>query len=385
MLKAIVVPTNFISHNILICVSGLGMGGTERAAINLASWLHETGHSVGILTLQSTHTDFYACPIGVNRFSLNLSGKSSTILSGLYANIQRAWAIRRNVRQFKADVLISLGDRTNVLVLLASLGISGKKIISERCDPSVVPIGRGWGLARKLLYPCADIHVAQSQFAANWVSKHIPGLAQEVIGNAIRFSEDTISYKRDHSVQSRGKIIRLLSVGRLTTEKGHAMILNAMALIRHSCLISFELIIAGDGPLRESLEAQVVQLKLQAHVKFLGVVKDINSIYQKSDLFILSSSYEGFPNTLIEAMAHGLPIIATKCQGGVEDVLGVNNEDVALLVPKDDTNAMANAMKKLIEQPVLRMRLGLTAQERSKDYSENTIRSAWIRIISKQN
>lgn len=374
--------TVFSSRNILICVSGLGMGGTERAAVNLATWLQQAGHNVGILTLQSADSDFYPCPSGVRRFGLGLNGESGNFLLAVQANVQRAWVMRRVMRQFGGDVVVSFGDRTNVLALLASWGMSCKKVISERSDPSKVSNGRSWDVLRRWLYRGADIHVAQSQFAARWLSEQVSKLEQVVIGNAVRLPHGGATNKNHAVTWQPARSVRLLCVGRLVAVKGHELLLRALALVSRECVVPFELVLAGDGPLRQHLEAQARQLMLMDKVTFLGAVQNIHDVYQNSDVFVLSSRHEGFPNTLVEAMAHGLPVVATRCQGGVEDVLMATDAEVGLLVPLDDTRALADAIKCLISDPILRARLANAARARSLEYAEEVIRSAWLRVIA---
>jgi glycosyltransferase involved in cell wall biosynthesis len=147
----------------------------------------------------------------------------------------------------------------------------------------------------------------------------------------------------------------LLSVGRLSREKAHTDLLAAYKLLRDAnSNISLRLIIVGDGPERVRLEAAAEAQGLGDRLIFTGQTNDVQVFYAAADVFVLPSHSEGSPNVLLEAMAAGLPIVATAV-GGVPEV--VKHEESALLVPAADPGALAAAIARVLTEQNLAERL----------------------------
>ena len=238
-------------RRVLIFTTSLGSGGTERVAVNLARWLRDAGHEVCVLTLAETAEDFYTVPDRVERRSLALTGASANPAAALFANARRLAGIRECAMQFRADVVVSLGDQMNVLALLALTGMRCRKIISERSDPARKPMSRGWNLLRSITYARADLHIAQSRYVADWIGARFPRLPSQVIGNAVDLRGDR-SAKRQ--ITRTDPAPQILAVGRLTKEKGFDVLLRALAHVR-SELRGARLTILGDEPLLEMVRS----------------------------------------------------------------------------------------------------------------------------------
>lgn len=140
------------------------------------------------------------------------------------------------------------------------------------------------------------------------------------------------------------------TIARLTHQKGIDILLDAAHII---CEIHprARFVIAGDGPLRPDLEAQCARLNLQHNVSFPGECTDVSGLLQTFDLFVLPSRYESFPFVVLEAMAAGLPIVATAVDG-VPEAIASNH--IGLLVPPENPAALAEAITTLIADPNLR-------------------------------
>jgi glycosyltransferase involved in cell wall biosynthesis len=151
-------------------------------------------------------------------------------------------------------------------------------------------------------------------------------------------------------------------VARLTEPKNHRMLLNAFAKVIQT-MNNTELWLAGDGELKESLMSEANHLNISGKVKFLGNANNIPEILNQSDIFVLSSIYEGLPMTILEAMAAGKPVIATRV-GGVPEIVKENG----VLVNSGDINGLADAMLRLGTDPVLREGMGKIGLKMSKDY-----------------
>ncbi len=147
-------------------------------------------------------------------------------------------------------------------------------------------------------------------------------------------------------------------VARLHPVKDHPMLLNAFRLVVDQESRA-KLLIIGDGAERDKLEQQVVQLGLGEQVRFLGSRSDVPDILQCLDVFVLSSKEEGLPLCILEAMASGLPVVATNV-GGIPTV--VRPDENGMLVDPEDSRAMANALLSLFNDKKQRVRLGMNGR-----------------------
>lgn len=364
---------------VVVFVASLGSGGAERVAARVCGWLRDAGHEVCLLTLADTASDFYPCPERVQRHGLDLLAPSSSALRAIIANVRRWRAVRGAITAHQADVVLSLGNRSNVLMLLASIGIRCRKLISERADPERPPLSRGWALLRRLSYPFATLHVSQSTYASNWMAQRFPALPCRVIGNAGDASRAAGPEPRRAACGS----LRIIAVGRLSREKGIDLLLEAVAQARHHCTVLLELAIIGEGEDLGALQAQAARLGLSALVRFAGRVQDVPQQLLSADVFILPSRWEGFPNAMIEAMSLGLPVIAARCRGGVEDILGGDEAQCALGFPPEDVAALAACIVRIAGDASLRQQLGRRAWARAADYSPTRIATAWCQVVER--
>jgi glycosyltransferase involved in cell wall biosynthesis len=147
----------------------------------------------------------------------------------------------------------------------------------------------------------------------------------------------------------------LLSVGRLSAEKGHADLIRAFRAFRQqNPKPSVRLILVGEGPERPHLMSLRKRFNLDEEVTLVGHQDDIGPYYAIADLFVLPSHSEGSPNVLLEAMSAGIPVIATNA-GGIPEL--ATHETDALLVEKKDVDALTAAISRLLEDAELRKRL----------------------------
>jgi glycosyltransferase involved in cell wall biosynthesis len=153
-------------------------------------------------------------------------------------------------------------------------------------------------------------------------------------------------------------------VGRLSPEKDVETLLHAIAIAVRTCPV-LRLEVAGDGPCRADLEQLTAELRLGDHVRFLGDVRDIPALLARASLFALPSLTEGVSLTLLEAMARGLPVVATRVGGNPEVVL---DEETGLLVPARSPAELAGAVLRLWRDRGAARRMGLAARRRAEQY-----------------
>lgn len=181
-------------------------------------------------------------------------------------------------------------------------------------------------------------------------------------------------------IKGHGTNIKLLTVGRLTPEKGLIYLLKALKIIREK-RHKFVLSVVGDGKLDKELRNVACDLDLSDSVIFRGCISsksELLVIYQDADIFLLPSLTEGIPKTLYEAMARGVPIIATSV-GGVPNI--IKDSENGLLVPSANPEAMAEAILRLINDEELRIKLINSALETVKEYTLEKQRDRIISIL----
>lgn len=171
--------------------------------------------------------------------------------------------------------------------------------------------------------------------------------------------------------------ISLITAGRLSKEKNQKLLIDAVKILSQEYQ-NFSLRILGDGPLRDELMAYVQNNELDKIVHFEGNVSHVEDYFSKSDIFVLTSSYEGLPLVILEAMAAQLPIVSTNV-GGIKDIVTNNG----ILVNSGNVNDLVNALKKLIEDKSLRKKLGDNSLKNVQKYDSGIIANQYIELYEK--
>ena len=170
----------------------------------------------------------------------------------------------------------------------------------------------------------------------------------------------------------------IVTIGRLSREKGHVDLIRSLVALRElNPKSKFKLLIVGDGPERESLIRAIAEQSLSTQVVFVGQVEDVAPYYALADALALPSHSEGSPNVLLEAMAAGVPIVATTI-GGVPEI--ATTGESALLVPPRDPQAFGNALHRLLTNKDLAKSLGAKARTRANDFSPESHARSLINI-----
>jgi glycosyltransferase involved in cell wall biosynthesis len=233
------------------------------------------------------------------------------------------------------------------------------------------------------LWRDADALVAVSNGLRSYAHETAPDLPIEVIPNAIELSVFTPPRSRQHDGP-----IRLLFVGRFNAFKNVETLLEAANCLKERGIDNFELQLVGDGERRANLERLTAEKGLTRHVRFLGWVdrQTIVERYRQADLFVTATTWEGMPNTVLEGMACGLPVVASRASGLdqlVQD--GVNG----YLVDLNNPAALADRLAELIDNPYERRRMGkesrrIAEQEFAWEYITEQYVGIYKRIVNSE-
>ena len=285
--------------------------------------------------------------------------------------------IRDQLRGIRPDILLSFMWYPNAIAIIVQKLMRGnvKVIVSERTSTSIYSSKRdnNWrNFIIRFLYPRANLIISPSRkIAKDIISQTGLGSKVLVIHNPVDISAISEHAKEeiDHKWYRKKESI-VIAVGRLGNEKGFDYLIKAIALLAGEG-IQCKLIILGDGKEKENLLRLVEKLGLNDRVSFEGFQENPYKYLARSTVFVLSSLYEGFPNVLLEAMALGIPSVATRCPTGPDEIIteGVDG----ILVPPADEKAIADAIKKLLLDEDLRKRLSEAGKRRIQDFAVEKI------------
>jgi glycosyltransferase involved in cell wall biosynthesis len=322
---------------------GLDVGGLEKLLAEFARHANRERFDLHFVSLG--HAGVVAEEISAAGWPVTALGVPTGLHPGL------AFRLARLLRRGRADVVHTHDDRPHLYGTLAGR-LAGARVVHTRH-------GQGIHLSRR--------QAALVNLAAGWVDRFVC-VSSDSARLALR---QGIPVRKVCTIRNGIDLARFAFTGprqdgpavivaRLSPEKDHATLLRATALAVRADP-SFRLEIAGDGPCREDLLRLAGELGLTGHVRFLGQVRDVPALLARAGLFVLSSLSEGVSLTLLEAMASGLPVVATRVGGNPEVVAG---GETGLLVPPADPEGLAYALLRLWQAPGERHRQGFAGRER---------------------
>jgi glycosyltransferase involved in cell wall biosynthesis len=353
----------------LVIPSMLG-GGAQRVLSLLANAWTARGDEITLFALEGNDPSFFALDASVRFRCLGIV--QTTGGNKLLALLHRLSSLRRSLRDSKPDVILSFLSRANTLTILSAVGLGVPVFVSERSDPFAWRETPSWRLLRACAYPLATAVVSQTAAVANGLRKNL-GDRSVAIPNPVPPAEPARGV-RDGT--------RIVSYGWFRIEKRFDRLVQAFHLIcrRHP---EWSLTIAGDGPMLPQLKQQIADLELGSRVHLPGIVKNPPDLLKDADIFVLSSEFEGFPNALTEAMAHGVPAIGFDCKSGPSEI--VRDGIDGILVPPGDVQALARAMDRMMSDQPLRVAMGKRAVEVSDRFSMSNVLSRWDDLFEKAN
>ncbi len=342
------------------------------ASLLATRWVAE-GREVTVVTLSAAEAHAYPLPQEARRVSLGVTGVSKNRLAGLFRALGRVRALRRALGAIRPEAVVSFGDRTNVLAVLAALGSGVPVHVSERTDPRKAPNGWPWRVLRRLVYPLAATVIVQTASVAAWARARFRRVS--IIPNFVVVPLLAARPGASHGERT------LIALGRLERVKGFDLLCRAFASVapRHP---DWRLTIVGEGRERGALEALVAELGLGGRISLPGRAADPVPHLAAAHAFALSSRREGFPNALLEAMAAGLPPVAFDCDSGPAEI--ITHAENGLLVPAGDVAALAAALDRLFGDDLERDRMGRAACEVSERFAPERVLALWSALLARK-
>ena len=349
------------NRDIIFVSNALANGGAARVICVLAAEFNARGKRVGI----AVYNDFdgeYALADGIQK-EYGPQG-SDTATKGR----RIAW-LRAVAKRNSSACIIAFEYFVNMQAVIALAGLPNRLVISERNDPARVGSGKKTDWLRERLYRHADMLVCQTDEAAAYFSDKVKktgilnpvkeGLPMPFVG------------KRRNTV---------VCFCRLNKQKNLEMLLRAFAIFlqTHS---DWTLEIYGDGSERNSLMSLASDLGIEDKIVINHGLQDVHNYVRDAGMFVLPSDYEGLSNSMLEAMAIGMPVICTDCPcGGARMV--IRDGENGLLVPVGSENMLEAAMERIADENGLAEKLGIAAADVRKKLAVGEIADEWIRVVA---
>jgi len=361
-------------RKILFHLNCFEQGGAERVVSNLVNNLVSDEYDVIAATQWQGEVEF-ALDERVRRIHVGLKEEDEG-KNRLVKILLRFKYLRDLIREEKPDVVISFTRRPNYRALISAWGLKVPVIPAVRQDPKSYYNSFADKLLIPLLYPMAAGCVFQT---AEQMESFPKGLCKrsEIILNPVNAKYVNAAYPiyREKTVVQSGRIVDF---------KNQAMLLRAFLKV-HEKHPDYDLKIYGgdsfDGTW-ENLEMIIRKNHAEEFIHLMGPSDSLEKELPRASVYAFSSDYEGMPNALIEAMALGMPVVATDCPCGGPRTL-ICHEQNGLLIPVGDEKAMADAVNRLIEDRELAEKLGAKARKISERVDGAAVLAQWKEYIEK--
>lgn len=407
--------------DLVIVLPHLGPGGAQKVALMAAEHFLVQGRQVTLVTLLPDKPFTHAVPEGLRWVDLGPAVAETSSNRAPIARIWRfsctwgrrslawislviGWKVLKRLVPGQAPLLVqwlvssasgvqatllrdllyagkparvlSLLTRTNLLCCQAMWALPGHLVVSERNDPRLQKQSFPWLRLRSWLWQRADVITANTIGVLEGLQHCHPAMADDMrlLPNPLVVD----SHLGNHS-DGPASGPCFLAVCRLVPQKGIDLLIQAYAQLPEPLREMWPLLIAGDGPERASLETLASSLLPRAQVRFMGFQRNPQVLYHRDAVFVLSSRFEGMPNSLLEAMGSGLAVIVSDASPGPLEV--VVHGKSGWVVPTEQVTLLAEAMQAMAENPALRRRLGDAAAEFMDAYSWDALDPIWSEIL----
>ena len=337
-------------------------GGSERSTVTIANALVKRGHDVSIVSYTGSDTQpFFSIDAPIRRYYLAPQHDRYPVL---IREVRRIVRLRKLYAQLRPDVIVVIGTTRAFVNVPATKGypvIAKEYFTVDHRSQLTSALSRRW-TARH-----AQAILTLSDYDAEIYRQCYGAKKAVVIPNPL-----SLSAPQPSSLQN--KVV--LGLGRMSYVKGFDLLLKAWQQVQHT---DWELHLVGDGNWRPKLQQMVANLHLR-NVCFYPATADVELHYRNASLFVLPSRSEAFGNVLLEAMSVGLPVVAFDCGAGPKAI--IQDKETGIIVPAEDTAAMAHALDELMDNPVRCKEMSEAALLRMKQYDIDTIMAQWETLLT---
>jgi glycosyltransferase involved in cell wall biosynthesis len=382
--RSVVGPGNSSGRlRVLFFTSTLGGGGAEKHLLRIANHLDREKFDVSLAVVKPCGEFESSLSPDVRKYHLNRRGAGSTTVR-MFQSIK---PLRQVIRRERPGLIFSVIDLANLVNVTAGRGMAGrpKIVLGVQTPPSIAyghsrhPVSRLMLRLIPRLYPKADQIIALSKGVAADLAALSPRMRERltVIYNAGVEAEVLAGARESVPANELPDAPLVVACGRLKTVKGFSTLLDALALVRQ--FIPAHLWIVGEGEQRPFLEKKIERLGLQDCVRLVGFQQNPFKYMAAADLFVLSSLFEGFGNVIVEAMACGVPVVATDCPFGPGEIIA-DGENGLLVAPASAT-ALADGILRVLRDEELKKRLARGGRVRSHDFDAQAITRAYEELF----
>ncbi|MDN3676680.1 glycosyltransferase [Flavobacterium paronense] len=356
---------------VCLVIPSLHAGGMERVMSELLNEFHkDTSLELHLVLYGIKPEIFYKIPNNISIY------KPSFVFDNryrFYYTIKTLLFLRKQLKTINPNTILSFGEIWNNFVLIATLGCKFPVFVSDRCQPNK-SLGKLHDFLRKKLYPRAAGIIAQTENAKAVFGKLYSNNNIEVIGNPIREITSTQEIQKENIV---------LSVGRLIASKHHDVLIRLFVAMKQS---DWKLVIVGDDAIKQQNKIKLKQLidslGASESVILAGNQTNVEHFYLKSKLFAFTSSSEGFPNVVGEALSSGLPVVCFDSVAGISDMI-VDGEN-GYLIPLFDNDLFQEKLSYLIKNEAVRLQMSSQTKTYIERFSKKSISQKFKEFILKE-
>lgn len=350
-------------------IPSLQSGGMERVMVELINgFIYQFNAEVHVILYGKERDIFYNInnSVIIHKPEFIFDNKKRTI-----STLKTLLYLRKEIKEINPETILSFGNLWNTFVLLALMCTKYPVFISDRGAPNFKS-GRFQECLKSWLYPKAAGIIAQTLVALNIYKRKFPSQNYIVIGNPIREIQKNINIKKENIVLFVGRLIKTKHVDHL------------IKLFHELDRSDWKLVVVGDDAqnqkIMEKLKVQLTELGNPSNIELAGMRKNVENYLNRAKILAFTSSSEGFPNVIGEAMSAGLPVVSYDCIAGPSDM--IHDGEDGYLVPVFDDELFKQRLLELMDSEEKREQMGRNAKESIKAFDVKKITEQFYYFIT---
>ncbi len=334
-------------------------GGAERFISTFTNYLANCGYEVNLLLYEKTEQDYYSS----DKVKKTILPDEPISLKG---KLLRLVDVYKAISSINPDVIIPFVDTVVISAFMANCILNKKFVYTVRVSPwHQKEVGNRFSnLMRTIIADKADAIMLQTAEQGEFFPKSYRN-REYVVPNPI-----PEKYREIEKTEYRDVFRRIVLTARLEKQKNIPLLISAFNEVIKGKNNEIELYIYGEGTEKENIQTQINSLKINNVCHLMGLSNDIETVLKNADMFIMTSDYEGMPNSLMEAMAIGVPCISSKCKTGPKDLIDEGN--TGILFETGSKEELVNKMNWALEHTELMNRMGRCARKRINEMYTNS-------------